>query len=113
MLGQMIPGREEAYKAMNRSKCYTDVIKALGLEEVEAEDGGNLLAKAKVVDEHLGIPKEELSKAQKRQRVKETQALEEQEQVKEPEAKRVKVPDSAVIDGSMASTAEVATALTA
>lgn len=113
LLGQMIPGREEAYKAMNRSKCYTDVIKALGLEEVEAEDGGNLLAKAKVVDEHLGIPKEELSKAQKRQRVKETQALEEQEQVKEPEAKRVKVPDSAVIDGSMASTAEVATALTA
>ena len=113
LLGQMIPGREEAYKAMNRSKCYTDVIKALGLEEVEAEDGGNLLAKAKVVDQHLGIPKEELSKAQKRQRVKETQALEEQEQDKEPDAKRVKVPDSAVIDGSMASTAEVATALTA
>ena len=113
LLGQMIPGREEAYKAMNRSKCYTDVIKALGLEEVEAEDGGNLLAKAKVVDEHLGIPKKELSKAQKRQRVKETQALEEQEQDKEPDAKRVKVPDSAVIDGSMASTAEVATALAA
>ena len=113
LLGQMIPGREEAYKAMNRSKCYTDVIKALGLEEVEAEDGGNLLAKAKVVDEHLGIPKEELSKAQKRQRVKETQALEEQEQDKEPDAKRVKVPDSAVVDGSMASTAEVATALAA
>ena len=108
----MIPGREDAYKAMNRSKCYTDVIKALGLEEVEAEDGGKLLAKAQVVDQHLGIPKEELSKAQKRQRVKECQALEETQE-KEPDAKRVKVPDSAVIDGSMASTAEVATALAA
>jgi tRNA-dihydrouridine synthase 2 len=113
LLGQMIPGREEAYKAMNRSKCYTDVIKALGLEDVAAEEGGNLLGKARTVDQHLGIPKEELSKAQKRQRVKETQALEELEQDKEPDAKRVKVPDSAVIDGSMASTAEVATALAA
>lgn len=110
LLGQMIPGREDAYKAMNRSKCYTDVIKALGLEDVD-----DLLEKAKIVDQHLGIPKEELSKAQKRQRVKESMqqdATEEHEQ-EQPGAKRVKVPDSAIIDGSMASTAEVATALTA
>lgn len=109
LLGQMIPGREEAYKAMNRSKCYTDVIKALDLDGVD-----DLLEKAKVVDQHLSIPKEELSKAQKRARVKESlqQSTDEQEQ-EQPEAKRVKVPDSAVVDGSMASTAEVATALAA
>ncbi|KAJ4986002.1 dihydrouridine synthase [Stagonosporopsis vannaccii] len=112
LLGQMIPGREDAYKAMNRSKCYTDVIKALGLEDVD-----DLLEKAKIVDQHLGIPKEELSKAQKRQRVKEslqqgTAEGHEQEQ-EQPDAKRVKVPDSAVVDGGMASTAEVATALAA
>lgn len=123
LLGQMIPGREDAYKAMNRSKCYADVVNALGLQDVDV-DGEHLLAKARVVDGHLGIPKEELSKAQKRQRVKESQALEEQEQEQEqetgqdrdhglPDAKRVKVPDSAVVDGSMASTAEVATALAA
>jgi tRNA-dihydrouridine synthase 2 len=109
LLGQMIPGREDAYKAMNRSKCYTDVIKALGLEQVD-----DLLEKAKVVDQHLGIPKESLTPAQKRQRVKESLQQGEQEQDQEqPEAKRVKVPDSAVVDGSMASTAEVATALAA
>jgi tRNA-dihydrouridine synthase 2 len=88
------------------------VIKALGLEE---EDG--LLEKARIVDEHLGIPKAQLTPAQKRQRVKES--LEEGQKEKEadakdePTAKRIKVPDSAVVDGSMASTAEVATALAA
>ncbi|KAJ4404376.1 tRNA-dihydrouridine synthase 2 [Didymella pomorum] len=112
LLGQMIPGREDAYKKMNQSKCYSDVIKALGLEE---EDG--LLEKARIVDEHLGIPKAQLTPAQKRQRVKES--LEEGQKEKEadakdePTAKRIKVPDSAVVDGSMASTAEVATALAA
>ncbi|KAF3035980.1 hypothetical protein E8E11_003545 [Didymella keratinophila] len=112
LLGQMIPGREDAYKKMNQSKCYADVIKALGLEE---EDG--LLEKAKVVDEHLGIPKAQLTPAQKRQRVKESLEVGEKETEAEakdePTAKRVKVPDSAVVDGSMASTAEVATALAA
>lgn len=104
LLGQMIPGREDAYKAMNRSKCYADVIAALGLQDVD-----NLLEKARVVDQHLGIPHAELSKAQKRARVKESlQAGDDQ-----PGAKRVRVPDAAVVDGSMASTAEVATALTA
>lgn len=112
LLGQMIPGREDAYKKMNQSKCYADVIKALGLEN---EDG--LLEKARVVDEHLGIPKAQLTPAQKRQRVKESLEIGEKEKEAEakdePNAKRVKVPDSAVVDGSMASTAEVATALAA
>ena len=112
LLGQMIPGREDAYKAMNKSKCYSDVIKALGLENVDGED---LLEKAKVVDQHLGIPKESLTPAQKRQRVKESlqQDEKEEQEQEQPNAKRVKVPDSAVVDGSMASTAEVATALAA
>ncbi|KAJ4382561.1 tRNA-dihydrouridine synthase 2 [Didymella sp. IMI 355093] len=115
LLGQMIPGREDAYKKMNQSKCYSDVIKALGLENT----GDDLLEKARVVDQHLGIPKEQLTPAQKRQRVKESleQGEKEREQETEakdePSAKRVKVPDSAVVDGSMASTAEVATALAA
>lgn len=111
LLGQMIPGREDAYKAMNKSKCYHDLIKALGLEDVD-----DLLEKAKVVDQHLGIPKDQLSKAQKRQRVVESLqqgAAEGQHTEQEPDAKRIKVPDSAVVDGSMASTAEVATALAA
>lgn len=107
LLGQMIPGREKAYEAMNKSKCYADVIKALGLEDVD-----DLLEKAKVVDQHLGIPKEELSKAAKRARVKELMQLDADAQ-DQPEAKRIKVPDSAIVDGSMASTAEVATALAA
>lgn len=109
LLGQMIPGREEAYKAMNRSKCYAHVIKALELENVD-----NLLDKAHVVDQHLAIPKEELTKAQKRQRVKESlQPGNGEQEQEQPEAKRIRVPDSAVVDGSMASTAEVATALAA
>ncbi|KAJ4325854.1 tRNA-dihydrouridine synthase 2 [Neodidymelliopsis sp. IMI 364377] len=107
LLGQMIPGREKAYVAMNKSKCYVDVIKALELEDVD-----NLLEKAQVVDQHLGIPKEELSKAAKRARVKESLQQDGSTQ-DQPDAKRVKVPDAAIIDGSMASTAEVATALTA
>ncbi|KAF3040054.1 hypothetical protein E8E12_002140 [Didymella heteroderae] len=114
LLGQMIPGREDAYKKMNASKCYADVITALGLEN---EDG--LLDKARVVDQHLGIPKAQLTPAQKRQRVKESleQGDKEKEEADtandEPHAKRIKVPDSAVVDGGMASTAEVATALAA
>ncbi|KAF1829098.1 FMN-linked oxidoreductase [Decorospora gaudefroyi] len=83
LLGQMIPGKEKAYAAMNKSKCYTDVIKALGLEQVD-----DLLHQAEIVDEHLGIPQNE-SRASKRARVKEATRPEEQD---EHEAKRVKVP---------------------
>jgi tRNA-dihydrouridine synthase 2 len=97
LLGQMIPGKEKAYAAMNKSKCYTDVIKALGLEEVE-----DFVEQAKIVDEHLGIPQNE-SRAAKRARVKEAtkpepdaqQQKEKRKQTtdEEPEAKRVKVPE--------------------
>jgi tRNA-dihydrouridine synthase 2 len=97
LLGQMIPGKDKAYAAMNKSKCYTDVIKALGLEKVD-----DLLQQAVTVDEHLGIPQNE-SRASKRARVKEATQPEEgakkqKEKRKEkddeqPEAKRVKVPE--------------------
>ncbi|KAF2118274.1 hypothetical protein BDV96DRAFT_488586 [Lophiotrema nucula] len=65
LLGQMMPGKVKAYADMNRSKCYRDVITALGLEDVD-----DFLAQAEVVDERLGIPPGE-SRATKRARVKE------------------------------------------
>lgn len=98
LLGQMIPGKEKAYAAMNKSKCYTDVIKALGLDKVD-----DLLLQAQKVDEHLGIPIQE-SRASKRARVKEATRPEgevkeqgekrKEREGEEPEAKRVKVPES-------------------
>ncbi len=98
LLSQMIPGKEKAYAAMNKSKCYADVIKALGLENVD-----DLLQQANTVDEHLGIPQNE-SRASKRARVKEaakpeSNAIEQKEKRKErddeePEAKRIKVPET-------------------
>ncbi|KAH7357343.1 hypothetical protein BKA66DRAFT_428226 [Pyrenochaeta sp. MPI-SDFR-AT-0127] len=94
LLGQMIPGKEKAYAAMNKSKCYTDVITALGLEDVDG-----MLDQAKLVDAHLGIPQQE-SRASKRARVKEANKpdgdiSESKEKRKEapdeqPEAKRIK-----------------------
>ncbi|KAF1842764.1 FMN-linked oxidoreductase [Cucurbitaria berberidis CBS 394.84] len=99
LLGQMIPGKDKAYKAMNSSKCYVDVIKALRLEDVDG-----MLDQAKVVDGHLGIPTQE-SRASKRARVKEAVKQEadtnEQKDTRndntedEPEAKRVKGPEAA------------------
>jgi tRNA-dihydrouridine synthase 2 len=100
LLGQMIPGREKVYQAMNKSRCYADVIVALGLEGVEG-----MLDHAKTVDQHLGIPPQE-SRASKKARVKEankqdTPVKEQKEKRKEmseeqPEAKRVKVPEPEV-----------------
>jgi tRNA-dihydrouridine synthase 2 len=96
LLSQMIPGKEKAYAAMNKSKCYTDVIKALGLENVD-----DLLQQANTVDEHLGIPMNE-SRASKRARVKEAQKSDgdtqktekrKEREEEEPEAKRIKVPE--------------------
>jgi tRNA-dihydrouridine synthase 2 len=98
LLGQMIPGREKAYVAMNKSKCYADVIVALGLEDIDG-----LLENAKVVDQHLGIPDLE-TKASKKARVREARKLEEPpKQQKEkrkdtaeeqPEPKRMKFPEA-------------------
>lgn len=97
LLGQMIPGKEKAYAAMNKSKCYTDVINALGMENVD-----DLLQQANTVDSHLGIPQQE-SRASKRARVKEApKAEQDTKELKEKrkdtsdeqsEAKRVKMPE--------------------
>jgi tRNA-dihydrouridine synthase 2 len=106
LLGQMIPGRDSCYIPMNKSKCYTDVIKALGLEDVD-----DLLEQAKAVDGRLNLGLEQESRASKRARVKE--AMKESESQDQPEAKRLKVPESAVVDNSVKSTAEVAEAIAA
>jgi tRNA-dihydrouridine synthase 2 len=97
LLGQMIPGRDKCYQAMNKSRCYADVIAALGLEAVEG-----MLEQAKTVDAHLGIPPQE-SNAAKKARVREmnkqnAQAKEQKEKRKEqhdeqPEAKRMKAAE--------------------
>ncbi|OCL09327.1 FMN-linked oxidoreductase [Glonium stellatum] len=65
LLGQMIPGKDKCYAEMNRSKCYQDSVRVLGLTDVES-----LLDLAKDVDERLGIPHIE-SRAGKRARVQE------------------------------------------
>jgi tRNA-dihydrouridine synthase 2 len=106
LLGQMIPGRDSCYIPMNKSKCYTDVIKALGLEDVD-----DLLEQAKAVDGRLNLGLEQESRASKRARAKE--AMKESEPQDQPEAKRLKVPESAVVDNSIKSTAEVAEAIAA
>jgi tRNA-dihydrouridine synthase 2 len=97
LLGQMIPGKEKVYQAMNKSRCYADVIAALGLEDVEG-----MLEKANIVDQHLGIPPQE-SKQSKKARMREANkqdapVKEKKEKRKEmadeqPEAKRVKMPE--------------------
>jgi tRNA-dihydrouridine synthase 2 len=101
LLGQMIPGREKVYQAMNKSRCYTDIIVALGLENVD-----DLLEQAKRVDAHLGIPPQE-SQTSKKARMREAnkQNMEKQQKEKEqrekrkeqhdeqPEAKRVKADE--------------------
>ncbi|KAF2750998.1 FMN-linked oxidoreductase [Sporormia fimetaria CBS 119925] len=107
LLGQMIPGKEQMYKDMNRSKCYQDVIKALGLAEVD-----DFLVQAQAVDERLGLPQGE-SRASKRARVKEAAKEEAEqkengagEQASEPSAKRVK--PSEIIDSVPTVAQEVA-----
>lgn len=97
LLGQMIPGKDKCYQAMNKAKCYADVIQALGLQDVD-----DLLEKAKTVDQHLGIPQQE-SRASKRARVKEAKPETEQSESKgkrrggaedDQAAKRVKLPEA-------------------
>jgi len=100
LLNQMIPGKDKCHQAMNQSKCYADVVKALGLG---GEEG--MLELAGEVDKRLGIPPQE-SKASKRARVREAkeEADEKSKAQKSVEkrkgageadqtAKRVKVPD--------------------
>lgn len=100
LLGQMIPGKAKCYQAMNRSKCYQDVINALDLQDMD-----KLLQQAKEVDERLGIPPQE-SRASKRARVREpkqdTEGKSERSEKTEKrkgdaddaqDAKRVKLPE--------------------
>ncbi|KAF2203748.1 FMN-linked oxidoreductase [Delitschia confertaspora ATCC 74209] len=62
LLNQMIPGKEDAHKAMTRSKGYKDCIQALGLEDVD-----DFMQMATAVDDKLHIrPKE--TKAEKKGR---------------------------------------------
>jgi tRNA-dihydrouridine synthase 2 len=97
LLGQMIPGKEPTYKAMNASKCYQDVIKALELQDVEG-----MMEQAKAVDERLGLGGTQESRASKRARVREANKDEEAEEPNErtrgceesPAAKRVKLPET-------------------
>lgn len=104
LLGQMIPGKEKAYVAMNQSKCYRDVVTALGLEQVDG-----LMEKATAVDNHLGIPMQE-SRASKRARVKEAsrpeggdkKATEKRKQADDGrQAKRVKASEDVVEKSSI------------
>lgn len=98
LLGQMIPGKDKSYQAMNKAKCYADVIQALGLESVD-----DLLEQAKIVDQHLGIGGTQESRASKRARMKEVKAesggkVQEQKEKRRADAeedqaaKRVKLP---------------------
>ena len=73
LLGQMIPGKDKCYAAMNNSRCYRDCVKALGLEEVEG-----LMEQAEATDKRLGIPFTH-TKAAKRDRKKADAKREEEE----------------------------------
>lgn len=95
LLGQMIPGKDKCYVAMNKARCYHDVIHALGMQDEEG-----LLDLAKAVDQRLGIPPQE-SRASKRARVKEANKEETSEKKErtvnaeeESAAKRVKPSDA-------------------
>jgi tRNA-dihydrouridine synthase 2 len=88
LLGQMIPGRDKVYQAMNKARCYADVVVALEMED--------MLDEARIVDAHLGIPQGE-SKGDKKARIREAQRPGEKKSEKrkerdevESEAKRVK-----------------------
>ncbi|KAH8732881.1 hypothetical protein GQ44DRAFT_696597 [Phaeosphaeriaceae sp. PMI808] len=91
LLGQMVPGREKAYQAMNKSKCYADIIVALDLDHVEG-----MLEQGKTVDARLGIPIQD-TRASKKARVREANKQNEkrkQEPGEHSEAKRIKPSDA-------------------
>jgi len=61
LLGQMIPGKNQAYKAMTRTKSYSELVTALGYD-------GEFVNMAKAVDNALEIGEYEKPKATKAQR---------------------------------------------
>ncbi|KAF2771936.1 FMN-linked oxidoreductase [Teratosphaeria nubilosa] len=60
LLGQMIPGKDEAYKAMTHTKSYSELVKSLGYDE--------LAELAKVTDKVLEIGEHEPPKMSKAER---------------------------------------------
>ena len=95
LLGQMIPGKDKCYDGMNRSRCYRDCVKALGLENVEG-----LMAQAEATDKRLGIPFQH-TKAAKRARMKEAKESEMNDK------KRVKMPEQEKKEAAPIPAAEV------
>lgn len=61
LLGQMIPGKQDAYKAMTRTKSYVELVKALGY-------GEEFLKMASVTDKALEIGEYEKPKMSKAER---------------------------------------------
>lgn len=65
LLAQMIPGKEETFDKMTKSKCYRDVVKALDLENVEG-----FMEMAESLDKKVGLPQVE-TRAEKKAKVRE------------------------------------------
>ncbi|KKY16783.1 putative trna-dihydrouridine synthase [Diplodia seriata] len=84
LLSQLIPGKDIAYKKMNKCHCYVELVEALGFDD--------LMQMAQATDDRLKIPIR-ITKAEKR-------ALAREVKVDEGEAKRAKtdmvveVPDA-------------------
>lgn len=67
LLSQLIPGKLDAYKKMNKCHCYAELVEALGFDD--------LLERAQATDGRLKIPIR-VTKAEKRAIAKEAQAEE-------------------------------------
>ncbi|KAB2578475.1 tRNA-dihydrouridine synthase [Lasiodiplodia theobromae] len=67
LLSQLIPGKDNAYKKMNKCHCYTELVEALGFDD--------LLHMAKATDDRLKIPIR-TTKAEKRALAREAKAEE-------------------------------------
>lgn len=80
LLGQMIPGKQQAYKAMMATKSYSDIVKVLGYEEFAEE--------AKDVDRRLEIGVFEKPKLTKAERKKLNKAGQQGSSDKENEGKQ-------------------------
>lgn len=80
LLGQMIPGKQQAYKAMMATKSYSDIVKVLGYEEFVEE--------AKDVDRRLEIGVFEKPKLTKAERKKLNKAAQQGSSDKENEEKQ-------------------------
>ncbi|KAL0258438.1 tRNA-dihydrouridine synthase 2 [Diplodia seriata] len=81
LLSQLIPGKDIAYKKMNKCHCYVELVEALGFDD--------LMQMAQATDDRLKIPIR-ITKAEKR-------ALAREVKVDEGEAKRAKT-DMVVVE---------------